>query len=69
MDHERGFAAGSPLGAAAEDRPSDAEVEAARLALDLAHERAQRQKAERDFEVTLTSGFSKLEILDLGWMQ
>ena len=43
-----GWRAGSPFPA---DGPSDAEVEAARLALDLAHERAQRQKAERDFEV------------------
>lgn len=38
-------------GHAAPDGPSDAEVEAARLALELAHERSLRAKAERDFEV------------------
>ncbi len=43
----------SEVGTAFRDAPSDAEVEAARLALELAHERAQREKAERDFEVRL----------------
>lgn len=38
---------------ASADGPSDAEVDAARLALELARERALRQKAERDFEVRL----------------
>lgn len=46
------WVAGSPeTGRAYNGAPSDAEVEAARLALELAHERAQREKAERDFEV------------------
>jgi hypothetical protein len=45
---------GSPRGGgghAGADGPSDAEVEAARLSLDLARERSLRAKAERDFEV------------------
>lgn len=43
--------AGSVVGTAFRGAPFDADVEAARLALELAHERAQREKAERDFEV------------------
>lgn len=45
------FVVESAAGTAFRGAPSDAEVEAARLALELAHERAQREKAERDFEV------------------